>query len=62
MLDAFAKKNLDNLDEAYLSVKKCFMLLILTENKNAIESFKVSYYKVFDLPLEELMQDVYKML
>jgi hypothetical protein len=62
MLDAYAKKNLERLDEAYRSARKCFLQLIVFENKDAIESFKALYYNVFDLPIEELLTDISKMI
>lgn len=62
LLNSIAKKKIDDLEGAYDSIKKCFLQLIITGDKQSIDFFKKSYDQYFDISLNELLQDISTML
>lgn len=53
---ALLRLNLEN--EAIISIKKCFLQLSITGNKNSFEAFLKGYNNDFDIPIEDLLKDV----
>ncbi len=62
ILKAISLKVLNRLEEAYDSVRRCFMQLIILNKQKLTDAFITSYNSNFDIPLNELMKDVYKLL
>ena len=44
--------------EAYISMKKCFMQLLILGNEDFYNTFQKLYEEDFDLPIDELLKDV----
>lgn len=51
-----------DLDKASYYVKKCFLQLIILDKPALTEAFINSYKANFDIPLEELLKDVHKLI
>ena len=62
LLNGLANKSLGYPIQAQISMKKCFLQLIILGNKDVYDSFLVTYKQNFDVPIEELLQDIDKLI
>ena len=58
LINALANKELGNISEAYQSIKKCFLQLIVLNKPEQTKIFKSAYENNFEVSLSELLSNI----